>query len=161
MFIKKCFFIGLLILSVQAFAMPSQIIIFPHADKEIYGPHLSIQGVSHAQMLKRFILHSDMYRPNIVIANSTPQQRALGSIETCQPIANSLNASFHSQFLRSQAADMMAKVLTDPDYDHKKILICWDKRDIPTMKELIIKANKSMQITILQPSGYVPGYLFN
>lgn len=145
--------------STCSFAVPSQIIIFPHAEKAINSPHLSTKGVADAHILQNFILNSPQLKPDIIIANRTPNQRALGSIETCGPIAQELNITLQKYFLESEYKQMIQAVLTKPRYKNKKILICWDKHDIVSIASSI-QANEHVQESSLNPSGYASGNLF-
>lgn len=160
LFYIKSFVLILLLGPVTAsFALPAQIAIFPHAEKEANGPHLSAQGMKDAKALQNFILTAENLKPDVVIANSTPAQRALGSIETCGLISQALKIDLHSNFLESQYAKMIQTVLTNPKYTGRKVLICWDKHDIQAMSDLI-EAKQKPSVSRLNPPGYSLGYLF-
>ncbi|MBV8802325.1 MAG: hypothetical protein JO131_05070 [Gammaproteobacteria bacterium] len=155
--LRSCILITALI-SSNSFSLPTQIIIFPHAEKAINSPHLSAKGIADAQILQNFIMNSPQLKPNIVIANRTPNQRALGSIETCQPIAKKLDLSLQTDFLESEYKKMIEMLLTNPSYTNKKVLICWDKHDMASIASSIKKYNVTE--TTLNPKGYEAGNLF-
>jgi hypothetical protein len=159
-FKKTLLLIGLFS-STMSFALPTQLIIFPHAEKATHSPHLSMQGIIDATNLKHFILASAQLKPDVIIANRTPNNRALGSIETCSLIANTLHLSLQTDFLESEYQKMIQTILTDSKYDNKKILVCWDKHDMASMKELI-KTQNHVEATVLTPEGYATGdfYIF-
>jgi hypothetical protein len=155
---KLLIFFTLFIFSSTIFADPAEIILFPHAEKAMNSPHLSDKGIAEANTLEAYI-DSKQFKPDIVIANRTPHQRALGSIETCNPIAKSSQTSVQASFLESEYKQMIQTVLNNPTFQNKKIFICWDKRDLEGIKTLI-KTEKNIDATPLKPEGYAAGYLF-
>lgn len=155
---KNLIFFILMSIHIVAFALPAKIIIFPHAQKQVDSPHLSAQGKMEAAALKNYILNTGALRPDIIIANSTPHQRALGSIETCGPIAKTLKVALKTNFLESQYPSMVQALLNNPQYNHKNILICWDQHHIPAITQLI-ESQHQWHTAALSPHGLSPGYL--
>lgn len=155
---KSLILLMLMGIHTLAFSLPAKIMLFPHAQKEINGPHLSAQGQVEADALKSYILNTAALRPDIIIANSTPHQRALGSIETCGPIAKAFKLTFETNFLESQYPEMIQAVLNNPKYSHKNILICWDQHHIPAITQLI-ESQHHLPVVALHPPGFYPGYL--
>ena len=152
--------IPIVLLSTTSYSYPSQIIIFPHAEKAHDSPHLSPKGSADARILLNFIINSPQLKPDIVIANRTPNQRALGSIETCQPIAKKLNVSLITDFLESEYNEMIKMVLTNAAYQNKKVLICWDKHDMTSIASSIEETKQAQKIS-LTPKEYEPGIYFS
>ena len=73
---KSILLITTALFGASSFALPAQIIVFPHAEKAKNSPHLSSQGITDARILQNFIMTSPQYKPDAVIANRTPHQRA-------------------------------------------------------------------------------------
>lgn len=119
----------LLLTIVTSFATPQQVILVPHAEKSSSGD-LTPMGYQDAQMLAQWLLNQPTLKPNIIIANSTPQNRARGSIETCTPIAHDLKLPVNSQFLTQDASQLAAALLANKTYNNKTVLICWDQHSL-------------------------------
>lgn len=124
----------LLIFSFAVMALPAQVILIRHAEKAGNG-ELSQKGQQRAQALVAYfktnpaVLH---FGTPVAIYAGAPVNGSgsVRSIQTVTPVAQALGLQLHTEFDRSQGAEMAAAVLQDPHYDGKMVLVCWSHADL-------------------------------
>lgn len=128
-----CYSIGMSLMSYgsMVLATPQAVILIPHAEKQSNGPDLTKQGRRTARFYAHAITRDAAITPNAIIANSTVDQRALGSIQTCQPLARKLKLKVDSEYQESDYQTMVHKVLSAQSYNGKVVAICWDVHNFP------------------------------
>lgn len=123
-------------LASQLPAVPAQVMIIRHAEKEP-GGNLSQKGLERAGALAPYF----ELTPALVIfgtpvsifaARPTPSVSPYGidestqrCIQTVGPTAELLTLPIHSGYAKLQENALAAFVLSDPLYDGKNVLICW------------------------------------
>ena len=140
---KKTKIIGVLlsvllmaVTSEHSFASPAQVIIIRHAEKPPTGNDLSAQGYQHAQeLVPYFESNSDVtqYGTPVAIYAMAPggDDPANRAIETVTPLANALSLQVLSPFTRLEFAPVVNAIMTNPAYDGKMVLVCWEHKAIP------------------------------
>jgi hypothetical protein len=129
---------------------PAQIILIRHADKpaDPDDAHLSPAGVQRAQQLVPFVTTDPaMTRFGLPVAvfatRSTPEGTGVRTQETVAPLAKALGVPVETPFLGSQYAALASRVLDDPAYAGKTVLICWDHSEIPRLAAALGVTNVS------------------
>jgi hypothetical protein len=119
---------------------PAQIILIRHADEpdDPNDPHLSRAGVKRAEQLVSFITTDPaMTRfglPAAVFATRTTKHgNALRTQETVAPLARELQLPVQTPFLAKDFALLASRILPDPAYAGRTVLICWNHEEIPQL----------------------------
>lgn len=119
------------------FAMPAQVIVIRHAEKDPITRGLSKEGYERAGALAYYLTQTsyllEFGPPAAIFASrSVPiSDRFMPrTIETMMPIAELLGLPIHSPFTGYQVNQIAQLVLTDPRYNGKNILICWNHSSI-------------------------------
>lgn len=119
-----------------AFATPAQVIIIRHGEKPKEGNELSLKGWERAHALIPFFQGNkkvlDFGTPVAIYAQkpSTPES-SMRPIETVQGLADALNLTLNTNFEHAQYPSMAQEILSNPDYEGKMVLICWEHKVIP------------------------------
>jgi len=141
---KALILICAILLPFEALATPAQVIIIRHAEKQKNGNDLSARGFQRADALVGlFERDSDVLKfglPAAIYAmeprnSGTSGETSLRAIETIQPLASALNLPIHSDYVKSDYAAMVQEIMTDPAYNGRMVLICWEHKVIPPMAE--------------------------
>lgn len=140
----KYFFLFLLSFSFQGkvFSRPSQVMIIRHAEKPRQGTHLNLKGQERAASLAPFFIGNEKLNhkgaPVAIYARAaTSENPSLRPIETVAPLAKSLGISILSGYGGRDLVPMTREILSNPDYDNKLVLICWDHHGIPAIARLL------------------------
>ena len=119
---------------------PAQIILIRHADKpaDPEDPHLSRAGVKRAERLVSFITTDPaMTRfglPVAVLATRTTKDgNGQRTQETVAPLARALKLPVQTPFLGKDYEALANRVLAEPAYAGKTVLICWNHEEIPQL----------------------------
>jgi hypothetical protein len=119
---------------------PAQIILIRHADEpnDPNDPHLSPAGVKRAQQLVSFITtDSAMTRFGLPVAvfatRTTKHGNGQRTQETVTPLARTLRLAVQTPFLARDFAALAKRILLDPAYVGKTVLICWNHEEIPQL----------------------------
>jgi hypothetical protein len=119
---------------------PAQIILIRHADEpdDPNDPHLSPAGVKRAEQLVSFITtDSAMTRFGLPVAvfatRTTKHGNGQRTQETVAPLARALRLPVQTPFLAKDFAAQAKRILLDPGYAGKTILICWNHEEIPQL----------------------------
>jgi hypothetical protein len=119
---------------------PAQIILIRHAEKpaDEEDPHLSRAGVRRAVRLVSFITSDPaMTRfgtPAAVFATRTTKRgNGQRTQETVAPLARALKLPVQTPFLGRNYAALAHRILANPAYAGKCVLICWNREEIPQL----------------------------
>jgi hypothetical protein len=119
---------------------PAHIILIRHAEKpaDPANPHLSAEGVKRAQLLVTFITTDPamtaLGRPVAIFATKTTKDDdGQRTQETVAPLAKALKLPVQTPFLGKDYKALVDKILGDPAYDGKTVLICWNHEEIPQL----------------------------
>lgn len=143
-------------------AMPAQVIIIRHGEKNHLNGQLLPKGQSRAGALMAYLTELDpsstnpplfLYGPPAVIFASRPadhsDDQTIRCIQTVTPTALKLKLPVHSPFGPLQEQELADYILNDPRYDGKSVLICWHHTLIATLIEAF---------GYLPPAGILPHY---
>jgi hypothetical protein len=119
---------------------PAQIILIRHADDpaDPQDPHLTPAGVKRAERLVSFITTDPaMTRFGLPVAvfatRTTKHGMGQHTQETVKPLARSLKLPVQTPFLAKEFAALANRILRDPAYTGKTVLICWTHTEIPRL----------------------------
>ncbi len=121
-------------------APPAHIILFRHAEKPVNAdnPHLSNAGRAHAQRLVAYFTSDPAmtkYGAPAAIFATHPTKDADGqrTSETVTPLARALKLPVQTPFLGKEYAKLAKRILANPAYSGKTVLICWNHEVIPQL----------------------------
>ena len=119
---------------------PAQIILIRHADKpaDPKDPHLSQAGVQRAERLVSFITTDPaMTRFGLPVAvfatHATKHDNGQRTQETVAPLARALKLPVQTPYLGKDYAALARRILGNPAYAGKTVLICWNHEEIPQL----------------------------
>ena len=124
--------------ALPARAAPAQVIIIRHGEKPSAGNELSPQGFQRAEALVGFFEHNPavtQYGAPVAIYAMDPKDvdGSLRPIETVTPLAKALGLTIDHDYVKAQLPEMVSDILTNPAYDGKMVLICWEHNMIPPL----------------------------
>jgi hypothetical protein len=109
---------------------PSRILILRHGEKPTSGPYLSMKGYERSGALAWAI--PAVLEPDDLFATK-PSEHSNRPVETLTPLADRLNADIDEDY-QDDDYDVLAELLlTDEQYAHEKIVICWHHGHIPAL----------------------------
>jgi len=118
-------------------ALPAQVIIVRHAEKDPITRGLSQMGQERAGALAYYLTETSYLLsfglPDVIFASrSVPISDRLvpRTIETMMPVAELMETPIHSSFNGYQVREMANLVLNSGKYDGKNVLICWNHSSI-------------------------------
>lgn len=124
----------------RAASAPAQIIVIRHAEKpsDPTDPHLSPEGVAHAQRWVSFFMKDPAAtrfgRPVAVFATKTTKDdNGQRTQETMKPLADALGLSVLAPYHGKDYAALAKLILRDPAYAGKTVVVCWNHEDIPQL----------------------------
>jgi hypothetical protein len=116
---------------------PAQIILIRHAEKpaDQEDPHLSRAGVTRAARLASFITTDPtMTRFGVPVAvfatRTTKRGNGQRTQETVAPLARALRLPVQTPVLSRNYAALAKRILANPAYAGKCVLICWNREEI-------------------------------
>jgi hypothetical protein len=112
---------------------PGAILLMRHAEKppgESHA-HLSGAGRARARRLARSI-PALWGRPDFLFA-AADKSGSVRPRETLEPLAAALGLEINRHFSDRDSAGFAAKLLTDPAFNGKRILVCWRHDALPTL----------------------------
>jgi uncharacterized membrane protein (DUF2068 family) len=119
---------------------PAQIILIRHADQpaDPRNPHLSQAGMERAEQLVPFITTDPLMTrfglPVAVFATRTTKHgNGLRTQETVAPLARVLGLPVQAPFRSEEFPFLAKRVLRNPAYTGKTVLICWNHQEIPQL----------------------------
>jgi hypothetical protein len=127
------FAIVLALLAPPQAARPAQIILFRHAEKpaDKANPHLSPEGVRRARLLVGFLSTNPVVnkygKPVAIFATrTTKDDDGQRTQETVAPAAAALKLAVQTPFLGRQYKQLANRILGNPAYAGKTVVICWN-----------------------------------
>ncbi len=132
---KICLF---LLCVLQLAAVPAQIIILRHSEKDpVTAQLVNPQGLERAAALA-YYLTSTPYLLNFGPISAVFSSRQIDqsdriiprTIETMMPVAEFLQLPIHSPFNGYQTEEMASFIMNSPKYNGKNIVICWNHSSI-------------------------------
>lgn len=162
---KKAIFLIILMALLKvgmADALPTQVVIIRHGEKDPTNGQLLPKGVSRAGALESYLTILDptstnpplfnFGSPNALFASRPAlhsDDETIRCIQTLIPTSIKLKLPIHSPYAPLQEQELANFILTDPRYDGKYVLICWHHTLIATLIEAFGYA---------PPAGIVPTY---
>ena len=120
--------------------VPAYIILIRHAEKpdDPEDPHLSPAGVKRAKKLVGYVTNDPAMRklgtPVAIFATrTTKHDDGQRTQETVAPLAGALKLPVQTPFLGKEYAELAQRVLANPAYTGKTVLICWNHENIPAL----------------------------
>lgn len=140
-YIKYGLYVTCLCLSaytINAIAVPAQIIIVRHGEKPVGSNELSIRGQERAAALRPYLLGTQAllhYGPPVAIYAQKPDSEdpSLREIQTCIPTAKALHIKINTQYTHEQSSELAKAILENSAYANKSVLICWEHHAIPAL----------------------------
>ena len=131
---------ALLLITTTASATPAQILLIRHAEKPEIGNGLSEDGFKRAQALRHYFETNPAvtkFGTPVAIYAMAPKDEdgSIRAIQTVAPLARDLNLEIHQDFTKKKIKDLAKEILSNPDYDGKMVLICWEHKIIPDIAE--------------------------
>ena len=130
----KCWLLLLLALSTgaTAWSRPAQIILLRHAEKPPghSDANLSERGRQRALALAPFLTTNQVFLTNgqpvaLFAPHFTPRGHGRRAEETLEPLAQRLGLAIQMPVGSKDHAVLAKRVLTDPAFDGKTVVICW------------------------------------
>lgn len=130
-----------LALQMPLLALPSQVMIIRHGEKPEEGHGLSLKGRERAEALAPFFSgNSEFLKHGLPVAiyaqkisQANPSMRPM---QTVTPLAQALNLNIQAEYEHAEYAKMVEAIKTNPEYQGKNVLICWEHQVIPEMTQL-------------------------
>ncbi len=124
----------------RAWAAPAQVIIIRHGEKPDSGPDLDERGYQRAQALVGYFQNNPavtQFGPPAAIYAMDPKREggSMRAIETVQPLAQALGLSVNTDYTRKQIQPLVSDIMSNPAYDGKMVLICWEHSVIPDIAQ--------------------------
>jgi hypothetical protein len=128
--------LAFLLSTSNVWAIPAQVLLIRHGEKPAKGPNLSPAGQARASALVQLFENDPRFLAfgtpvAIYAAVPTPADPSKREVETVLPLANSLGLQINENFGRDDFSQAAQEIMTDPDYEGKMVLICWDHTVIP------------------------------
>ena len=129
--------------SVQpVLARPAEVILIRHAEKPLdeSNVHLSATGRERARALVKFFTTTPALATNgppvaLFAARPASHSKSQRPRETLKPVAKHLNLHILTPYTATEYAALAKKVLDDPAYDGKTVVICWVHDYLPQLAE--------------------------
>lgn len=130
--------LGWVVATPLARAVPAEIIILRHAEKPATGSELNERGWERARALPDSFLRDARLLEHgraVAIYVGAPAKAggSVRSIQTMQPTAQALQLKLHEEITRDEIDRLAKAILTDPAYNGKTVVVCWEHKKIPGM----------------------------
>ncbi|CCB86015.1 MULTISPECIES: histidine phosphatase family protein [Parachlamydia] len=129
-------------LHIELMAVPAQIIIIRHGEKTPFQKTTSLaqKGKERAAALVPYFLKDPtvtQYGPPVAIYAQNPSSAfpSLRPIETVTPLAEILHLELNRTYKSNEFVPMLREIMSEPAYDGKMVLICWQRYAIPMIAE--------------------------
>ena len=137
---RLSFFASLLLAGSTAWATPAQILLIRHGEKPDTGNQLSDVGFQRAQALKNYFeTNPAVTRFGTPVAIFAMKQDGVdGSarpIQTVTPLATDLKITINENYLKNDFQALAKEILSNPAYNGKMVLICWEHKVIPDIAQ--------------------------
>ncbi len=123
---KTILILALLVCSAVASAMPSKVILIRHGEEPLgknEGTELSNIGWQRAQALPHLFGNAGI--TDLIALKPHKKKGSIRSIQTLQPLSNTLGIEIQIPFTRDQVSDLVYMLSHDHHYDGKVVLIAW------------------------------------
>jgi len=110
-----------------------QILLMRHAEKmsDLWNPDLSPAGDDRAQKLAQYIPEK-FGKPDFLFA-SAASKHSVRPIQTLQPLSAQIGVQVDTTYADQDYPALAHKILNDPRYEGKRIVICWHHGNIPPL----------------------------
>jgi phosphohistidine phosphatase SixA len=110
-----------------------QILLMRHAEKadDPLNPNLSPVGRDRAQRLAQYV--PGKVRQARFLFASAASKHSVRPIQTLQPLSEKIGVQIDSTFADQDYEALAHKILNDPSYDGKLVVICWHHGNIPPL----------------------------
>ncbi len=130
-----------LFLIQSAFAMPAQVVLIRHAEKDPTGAHLLLKGRQRAAALAPTFLGAPFllrYGPPaaIYLRKASLQKPAERWAETVKNLADEMGAPVKGEYRKEDAAALVEEIKQTEEFDGKMVLVCWSHGGLPKLAEL-------------------------
>lgn len=142
---KRCVGLFALVCSASLYAMPAQVLIIRHAEKNQENFELTNQGVQRAGALASYLSAPNnptqagsagltngplfAFGPPFALFAARPLDESdwatVRCIQTIVPTALQLKLPIHSPYAPGEEEELASFILNEPRYEGKNILICW------------------------------------
>lgn len=135
---KHLIFVFLILKGALLQALPSQVIIIRHGEKDLINGQLTPKGQSRAGALGPYLTEFDpastnppllLFGPPTVLFAARPalfsDDETIRCIQTLIPTGVKLKLPIHSPYAPLQEQELANFILEDPRYDGANVLICW------------------------------------
>lgn len=135
------FILALLLLTSSLSAMPSQIVLIRHAEKDASGTYLSLKGRQRAAALvptflsAPFLLHYGTPAA-IYVMKSGSKAPAVRWAQTVMFLADDLDMPLNNQYNRREIKELVKEIKESEEYEGKMVLICWSHGELPKIASL-------------------------
>ena len=126
-----------LTIGLKVYALPGQVIVVRHGEKDPVSRQLTEEGQERAGALAYFLTETDYLlqfgQPYAIFASrSIPVSDRLvpRTIETIMPTAELLQLPVHTPFSGYQVNEIADLILNSKQYNGKNIVICWNHSSI-------------------------------
>lgn len=130
-------FLLLICFSLSLHALPAQVTVVRHAEKDPITRGLTETGESRSAALAYYLTQTDyllLFGPPAVIFASRAINKSdrfvPRTIETMMPVAQLLRLPIHSPYNGYQVNEIAELVLNNEKYDGKNVLLCWNHSSI-------------------------------
>jgi hypothetical protein len=118
--------------AAAAVAGPREVLMVRNAEEPPGSDvHLSAEGKARAKALATWI-PATYGKPDALFA-STPTNNSHRAVETLEPLATALKLKIHDTFANDDFAKMVALVLSDSAYAGKRVVIAWQRGNLPNI----------------------------
>ena len=123
-------------------ARPAEIILLRHAEKppDETNVHLSATGKERARALVQFLTNTPALTANglpvaLFAAHPLSRSHSKRPVETLEPLSKHLKLQILTPQTATEWSALAKKVLDDPTYDRKTLVICWVHDYLPQLAE--------------------------
>lgn len=124
--------------ATTALATPAEIVIIRHGDKWVKNPgeNLNPTGYLRAIKFSEYYLKKFGTPPDAIFATAlTDKGGSCRPIQTVSPLANhpstiAKKVAISHPFLVGQESELTKEILTNPTYNNKRVLICWEHEHV-------------------------------
>ena len=111
---------------------PGEVILVRNAEEPPgTDVHLSAEGKARAKALATWI-PATFGQPDALFA-SKPTNTSRRAVETLEPLAAALKLTIQDNFANEDFAKMVATVLSDSSYAAKRVVIAWQRGNLPNI----------------------------
>jgi hypothetical protein len=126
----------------SARARPAEVILIRHAEKPATGNELNQKGRERAAALVAYFLESpellEFKTPAAIFAPLPSREgSSVRASQTVTPLARALRMQINLSFRKDQTAALAREILTDPRFDGRMVLVCWEHKVIPDIAKAL------------------------